>query len=230
MDSRKLAGFILFISILCISGCSSTLRPVQSGFLGDYSQLKSSKKFDDTQIYRAPQFNKESLAQVTKIHLVPFEIWFKQDSAENVLKINPRKLTQLSQYFHTQMSLKLEKNYEIVDKITNETLIIQGAFSDIKVTTPGISVTDFIPVRVVLNAGNAAYLTMTSQQDVITEVAIEVEFLAGSDNARLFAMTASKQMDLTVAMEDGNTQAVKLVLDTWIDNFVTTLAEVRNQG
>ena len=110
-------------------------------------------------------------------------------------------------------------------------LSIRGAFSAIKITQPELSPTEFIPFRVVLNAGNAAYLSVTKQRDLITQVGIEVEFKLGKDSPPVFAMTNVKTLDTTVSnSKSGNLEAVKVVLDTWIDNFVEKLAEVRHSS
>jgi hypothetical protein len=86
-------------------------------------------------------------------------------------------------------------------------------------------------VRLVLNAGNAAYLNVTNQKDVITEVSIEVEFLLGRNSKRVFAMTATKQLDLTMGESgDDGFKVVTAVLDLWVDNFIKKLASIRNKA
>lgn len=140
--------------------------------------------------------------------------------------MNTQQLAQLQQHFYLKLTKGLAKYYQIVDEADSETLIIRGAFSRLKLSEPGLSVTDFVPVRIVLNAGNSAYLVATSQQDLISEVSIEAEFLLGDDKVRVFAMTITRELDVTVSdANNGNVAAVKEVLDLWAANFIKTIAE-----
>ena len=115
-----------------------------------------------------------------------------------------------------------------IQEADENTLTIRGAFSGIKFSDPELSVTDFVPFRIVLNAGNAAYLMATEQKDVFTEISIETEFLLGTDSHRVFAMTASKEVEGTIDKNgNDNVKAVTEVLDIWIDNFIRRLKKVR---
>jgi hypothetical protein len=222
--SKKVFGATLFSLCVVLSGCSNAPKQIQSGFLGDYSQFTKSQNYKDTSTYSSPNFNKEMLAQVKQIKLVPFEIWVKHDNTDG---INTEQLTKLHIYFHETLKLALQKNYQITEAANEETLTIRGAFSGVKLMEPEISATDFLPIKLVFNAGNSAYLKSTDQKDIISEVSIEVEFLLGNQGERVFAMTASKQLDMTVSnSEEGNLKAVKSVMDIWINNFIKKLAEV----
>lgn len=226
--NNKLLSITIFVFSVVLSGCASNLNQVQSGFLGDYSKLKASKDYDNTKVFQAAGFDQTTLAAVKEIKLVPFEIWIKPSSKNDVVLLNTQRLQELSRYFHDKLKQALQDDYQLVDVASPNTLTIQGAFSNIKLSTPELSVTDFIPLRLVLNAGNAAYLQVTNQQDVITEVSIEVEFLLGETAKRVFAMTATKQMELTMGQSgDDGFKVVSEVLDTWIANFVTKLADTR---
>jgi hypothetical protein len=227
INNKLLSVAVILISVL-VSGCASNLNQVQSGFLGDYSKLKKSKDYDNTKVFQAIDFDRSSLAAIEEIKLVPFEIWIKPAQKNNAVLLNAQRLQELSIYFHQKLKDSLETDYRLVDVASPNTLTIQGAFSNIKLSAPELSVTDFIPVRLVLNAGNAAYLNVTNQKDVITEVSIEVEFLLGATSKRVFAMTATKQMDLTMGQsDDDGFKAVTEVLDTWIENFVKKLKSIR---
>lgn len=225
MITNRTQILLLIVSSLVIQGCSSQLKQTQSGFLQDYSQLKLVKEYQDTMVYEAEFFDKNALANVKSLKLVPFEIWVKQTDA---VGINTEQLKKMHQYFHRQLKEKLQVNYRIVNRVEENTLTIRGAFSGVKIEESSLSATDFIPIRIVLNAGNSAYLTATNQKDVISEVSIEAEFLLGLNTKRAFAMTATKQLDTTVKdASEGNFDAVTKVLDIWINNFVKKLNAVK---
>jgi len=214
------------VSLLVLSGCVSTTEQKNSGFLKNYENFVDSKIYDNTKIYRADGFGKKSIAELKEIKLVPFEIWITPDLEAN---FNPQQLVALSQYFHQKLKANLtNSHYKIVDEANANTLIIQGAFSDIKFEDPELSATDFIPFRILINAGNAAYLQVTEAKDVITKVSVELEFLQGVEQKRVFAVISTKSVDSTIAKNGkDNMKAVKELLDIWADNFVKNLVAVK---
>ncbi len=226
MKRNQWSIFCFFVvSCLLIQGCSSNLKQTESGFLEDYSQLKEIEGFSNTKVYKADKFNKNNLSRLKSIKLVPFEIWIDR---KGTTSIDIGELAKLHQYFHTNLINKLKPYYEIVETEQEDSLTIRGAFSGIKSVEEGLSVSDFVPIRIVLNAGNSAYLAATDQKDIIVEVSVEAEFMLGTDPAQVFAMTATKQLDTTVADgQKGNFEAVSKVLDIWINNFVEKLIELK---
>jgi len=220
--SFLLSGFILASAFL-LQGCASGLHQSQSGFLKDYSQLKPSDKYKNTKIYVSSSFNKKAFSDISSVKLEPFEIWINQSETT---VINANSLANLHQYFQNRLKQKLQPHFTVVKKATDKTLTIRGAFSGIKIKKPERSALDFIPIRIVLNAGKKAYLAATSQQNVITEVSIEAEFLLGTKGSRVFAMTATKQLDATIKKNgEDNFKALTRVLDIWINNFTQKLID-----
>ncbi len=217
------------ITLLVISGCATTTQQKKTGFLGSYEQFIDSKQYKFTKIYQEKTFSDTDIAAITTIKLHPFELWIDNSSSEN---FNPQQLAELSSYFTRTLRAKLKaKNYHLVDTPTADTLTIRGAFSNIQFTAPPLSPTDFIPFRIVLNAGNAAYLNITDKKDIITTVSIEVEFLHGPAQRRVFAMLATKHLEVTVANNGtDNLAAVTTILNKWIDNFVKKISDLRDAG
>ena len=219
---------ILMVLSLSLSGCANKNIHKETGFLKNYQGFVESEQFDHTKVYRAKGLDKSALAQVKEIHLQPFEMWVTPRPDAH---FNYQQLVEISEYFHQTMITKLaENNYELVDEITSETLTIRGAFSGIRLEKPELEATDFIPFRVVLNAGNAAYLQVTNSKDVITKVSVELEFLKGTEQKRIFAVMTSKFIDSTVANDGSdNMKAVKMLLDSWVDRFVERLVSIRGE-
>ncbi|MFT6990873.1 MAG: hypothetical protein ACJASL_002856 [Paraglaciecola sp.] len=216
---------LFLIAFLFMQGCASQLDNTKSGFLGDYSRLQDNKEYENSKIYVESGFDNKRLASIQSIKLEPFEVWLEANLKS---AFNANQLADIVHYFHKTMSQKLGENYQLVQKADENTLTIRGAFSGIKFSDPKLSVTDFVPFRIVLNAGNAAYLMATEQKDIFTEISIETEFLLGSDNHRVFAMTATKEVEGTINKNgDDNVKTVTEVLDIWIDNFITRLKKVR---
>jgi hypothetical protein len=88
---------------------------------------------------------------------------------QDTLPLNLSQLTELSRYFQNQFESKLSPGYQIRDIADEETLTIRGAFTAIKLAAPNMSVTDFIPIRLVINAANAVHLNATNQSDLIVK-------------------------------------------------------------
>ena len=228
MKRNSIIVLSLLFSVLFVSGCSNSLKQTQSGYLGDYTQLKPSAEYDDTLIYQAEGFDGKTLKQVSKIQLVPFEVWLTQKQSKS---LNTEQVRLLVMSFHQKLLKKIPKQFKIVNSADSDTLVIKGAFTGVTLNDPEVSVGDFVPIKLVFNAGNTAYLNATGQKNVITEVSIEVEFLLGQSNERVFAMTATKVLDATVQKTgEDNVKAVESVLDLWIDNFVNKLEQVKKNN
>ncbi|MEH6445311.1 MAG: DUF3313 family protein [Oceanospirillaceae bacterium] len=219
----------LAILLLAMAGCANNTTQKTVGFLGNYAGFVDSKEYDFTKIYTAKNFNAQSIAKITDIKLEPFELWLSNNSQTH---FNPQQLSELSRYFQHQLSLELRnKNYRIIDQATATSLTVRGAFSNIKLDSPDLSPLDFIPFRIVVNAGNSAYLKMTDRKDVITALSIEAEFLQGIPQKRVFALIASKEKEATILIDDSeNLTAIKKILDTWAINFAREISRVRDSA
>jgi hypothetical protein len=221
---QTLAVFSIIALAALTQGCTSTPQHKHTGFLASYDNLRPSNEFADVHMYTAPGFDKSQLLKINKIHVEDFELWLQ---SEQLQLLGSAQINDVVVYFAERLRSSLSDYYQIVETADAETLTIRGAFSDIQVSTPDLSPTDFIPFRVVLNAGNAAYLHATDQQELISRVGIEAEFRMGEDKQLVFAMTSAKELDSTVSDNpEGNTQAVKKVLNTWVDNFVAKIREI----
>jgi hypothetical protein len=218
---------LMFVISLSLIGCTAAPKQIQSGFLKDYSMLKKSTEFKNTSVYHSADFDLKTLKNIEEIYLVPFEIWLNQD---NLIGIDDQQLRDLHHYFHKNLKQALQQKYRIVDKASVNSLTIRGAFTGINLTNPELTVSDFLPIKLVFNAGNTAYLSSTDQKDIISSVSIEVEFLMGTTNSRVFAMTAIKKLDLTVSdSKEGNFESVTNVLDVWIENFMKKIDGESNE-
>lgn len=211
-----------------ISGCASNTNQSTVGFLGKYDNLVDSPKYNLTKVYTADGIDMKNITNVSEVHLIPFELWLTEQGKAN---FNPTQLSRLSLYFHLKLSHELQlKGYIIVDKASPKALTVRGAFSNITLSQPDLSPTDFIPFRIVLNAGNAAYLKISDQKDIITSISIEVEFLQGKPQQRVFAMIATKNLEHSIAADNSeNIQSVKRVLDTWAINFSEQMSQLKNR-
>lgn len=228
MKHYRLAAVLLIGLVSLMQGCASTDEHTQSGFLSNYERLQPDNRYDNTRIYVDSSFDREDMAKVTKVYIHPFELWLTQESLPF---LGSQQVAELTGYFHTKLSEALAPNYTLVDRMGWNTLGIRGAFTHIELSSPEMSPTDLLPFRVVMNAGNLAYLEATGQQDVVTQVGIEVAFTHNRPGKVILEMTSVRQLDSTVDKGvEGNIQAIKQVLDTWIMNFTAKLDEIRESN
>lgn len=222
--------FSTLISILLVifflSGCMNITEQQQSGFLKNYDGFEDVYDPDYTKVYRSEKFTIDMIADMQRVKLVPFEMWI---TPSDDAKFTPEELKEFSQYFHQQMTARLTaNNYEVVDLLGPRTLIIQGAFSGVKFEEPAVMPTDFVPFRMVMNAGNLAYLQIVDKSDVTTKVSVEIEFLKGIRRERVLAAISTKYVDTTIANSgEDNIKVVKELLDMWAAKFVDRLVEIR---
>jgi len=218
--------FTLLASTLVLGGCMNITDQQQSGFLKNYEGFENVYDPDYTKVYRSDNFTIDMIADMERIKLVPFEMWVSPESEANFSAV---ELEQLSQYFHKQMGDRLiANNYKLVKLAGPRTITIQGAFSGVKFEDPELMPQDFIPFRMVINAGNFAYLQITDKSDVTTKVSVEIEFLKGIRRERILAAISTKYVDNTIANSGiDNMTVVKALLDMWAEKFVDRLVEIR---
>ena len=104
---------LLASSTLFLTGCTSTLHQPKTGFLENYQQLVPSEQFEKTKLYRAPWFDKDTLSQIRKIQLIPFEVWIdtgrieKNTDGSEHLVLQQSLMPQLSRYLYQQLAKRL---------------------------------------------------------------------------------------------------------------------------
>ncbi|PKG80674.1 DUF3313 domain-containing protein [Colwellia sp. 75C3] len=216
----------LILATFFLSGCMNITDQQTSGFLKNYEGFEDVYDPDYTKVYRSKNFTIDMIADIQRINLVPFEMWVTPGPEA---KFSPEELAELSQYFHQQMRDRLIANsYKIVKLIGPQTITIRGAFSGVKFEDPELMPNDFIPFRMVLNAGNFAYLQITDKSDVTTKVSVEIEFLKGIRRERILAAISTKYVDTTIANSgEDNMTVVKELLDLWAEKFIDRLVDIR---
>ncbi|TMP31558.1 hypothetical protein CWB99_04710 [Pseudoalteromonas rubra] len=87
-----------FFLALFVTGCSSTQKTTQSGFLPDYQRLAPSEAYPDTALYVSELLKSGALEKVRTIYLPHFEIWLQLDE-QRKMALSPRHLAKLSVYY-----------------------------------------------------------------------------------------------------------------------------------
>mgnify|MGYP005810572233 CR=1 FL=1 len=228
MFKKVLSIFIVCLLATLTSGCINITDQQKSGFLKNYDSFVDVVDPDYTKVYKAENFSITTIANMDKIKLIPFEMWITPGVDA---KFTTEQLDELSMYLNKQLTTKLTaNNYQVVDRVGPQTITIRGALSGVKFESPELSPLDFVPFRIVVNAGNYAYLQIADKQDVTTKVSLEIEFLQGLRRQRILAAISTKYVDTTIANSGiDNMKAVQNLLDDWAEKFVSRLLSIREE-
>ena len=102
-----------------------------SGFLGDYSKLKKSRKLEGAMSYENPS---KSLKEYDKFIIDPVVVHFAPNAKG--IGIDPSKVQQVAAYFHRELWQALSIRYQVVNTPGPGVLRLRAAITDIKTTVP----------------------------------------------------------------------------------------------
>lgn len=215
---KTVSTVLCAFALLLLSGCMSTQEShTRVGFLDNYDRLAPVKGYDDALAYTTPRFNRDELKNVEKVYFVPFT--FRLQPVEGVTE-NKQELQKASQYLNDKLLAVLKKHFQVVDKPGKGVLTIEGVLTDMQVNDPGIGAADFIPVRAIINAGNAAYLAASKQKDVVTKMGMEARFSIDESMQEILAFTSYKTHAVTVSdSPEARIEAARALMDQWAAKF-----------
>jgi hypothetical protein len=125
----------------------------ESGFLADYSKLKTVSENGLTRYYLAPDAQKK-LAHYDKIMVDQPEIFLSDDSPYQGLK--PAKLAVIAEVFREQVSSALSSDYTVVEEAGPDTLYLKLALTDLMISKNRTKILEFTPAGLVYQAGRNA--------------------------------------------------------------------------
>ena len=102
-----------------------------SGFLGDYSRLKKSRKLEGAMSYESPS---KSLKEYDKFIIDPVVVHFAPNAKG--IGVDPFKVQQVAAYFHRELWQALSIRYQVVNTPGPGVLRLRAAITDIKTTVP----------------------------------------------------------------------------------------------
>jgi hypothetical protein len=182
MKLKTLTPLLLIAALAALfSGCaSSTNQAKQSGFLGDYSELRDGDKNEARYLYIDRRAN---FTKYTKVKIAPVTLWSSEDS--NLNDVDTADLNALSDYLHTAIYNALKNDYEIVDENGPDVMLVRIALTEATGAKRGLnSVSTIIPVGLVLSTGKKL---ATGSHAFVGKASIEVELLDSSNGHRLGA-------------------------------------------
>ena len=141
------SGFVVMILVLMfLSACATA--PPHSGFLHDYSNLKSDPE-DDSLLW----WEKENIdwKRYKKLMIDPVVIYLHPEAQNR--QIDPVVLKELTDYFRSSVIVEVQDAYPVVDKSGHGVLRIRAAITDIIPANPLINTAVILAVGLPVDMG-----------------------------------------------------------------------------
>jgi hypothetical protein len=181
----------------------ATQKSSQSGFLGDYAQLKPSAERDGALYWEDRAMR---LSNYKKFMVDPIVVHFAPNAAGTA--VDPGELKELTDYFHSQTVKALSKNYQVVTAAGPGVLRVRAAITDINKTVP------------LANIHPGTKLTGLG----LGGASMEAEAVDSGTNKRLAAVVETREGSrLGIAAGLSTFGHAKEVMDFWIERFVKRL-------
>lgn len=213
---------IMLGTILCaaalLAGCSSTPPASQSGFLGDYSQLKPAPDREGVMLYVDQNAD---LRPYTKLMFDPVQVLVTPSAEQPSLA--PDVLQRISGQFQESLRRELAPAYQVVTEPGPDVLRVRSAITNIQPAKPPSSAIDYVPIKAIYNVGREA----AGGGPRVAEMQAEVEVLDPAGK-RVVAATVTRKGDEHLPQGEQITwQSLQPITDYWARNFRTRLDQLR---
>jgi hypothetical protein len=225
--AQKLLAVALTAGLLLgLTACNTTRQArsvTESGFLGDYSQLKKGKGDQAKLVYIAPDVNWN---KYTKMYIEPVALWKGDETNSPLGELSKENQQLLVNYFYTSLNNELQKSYTIVDQPGPDTLVLRAAITEAKKSGPVRNLmTTIVPFGI---AANLLKTAAFGKGIGVGDVQVEGELLDGATNQRLMAAVDRRVGTKALRTKfDGTWGDVKLSFDYWSEKLESRLVELR---
>ncbi len=214
-----LAGTLAVLSAGCGSPQVQPARgdaPAQpTGFLSDYSLLRSDSKEPGYLQYVAPGFNP---AQYRKFIVESPEIII--NTGDGYQPIDPARLAEMIDYYRTRMATELNRHYQVVDAPGPGVARIRAAVVGAVEVMPALKPRDLIPVSALFKVTRMA----VGENPYVLRVSIESEALDSQTGALLGETVDRRESSKTVTKGQGaGPEQLHELIDFWVARFVARL-------
>ena len=127
MTLKTLTSLLFTAALVTLfSGCASTSKTVvETGFLDNYSELRNGDKGEARFVYID---HRSDFTKYTKINIAPVTLWRSDESKSEAL---PQEVAQkLANDLYTAVYNELSKDYEIVETLGPDTLLLCVALTE----------------------------------------------------------------------------------------------------
>lgn len=215
------------LSVLFLLGSCSGMpvKPIYpSGFLSNYTGFKENPKVNNAYYRKSDSFSIENFNDYTQLALAPVEVIL---APGETLQISDRQSQKaLTDYFSQQIEQKIAGRYQLVPVGTPNSLLIRIALTDIREQEIGMQLRDLIPtpVSVARTVAEKAYELSLAKKAVIAAASLEAEAVDTNTGESLVAVIVQRDSgQVYVDDKENNIDAVKQVIDVWVDRLTVAL-------
>lgn len=209
--NQKIVSIFGLALILTLSACSpiKQARNVsESGFLGDYSQLKEGQDGEALKLYINPSYQ-QSCNTYNKVLIEPVSIWVRDNS--DLADLDAEERSTLVNHLHGSLVNELGKHYQIVNTPQPGTLRIRTAITEAEGSWVVLdTVSSFVPQLLVMSklkeiaTGTATFVGRASGEAEITDAVTGERFASAVDSivgAKSVTGVTSQWDDVTRAFD-----------------------------
>jgi hypothetical protein len=213
-------GLLLGLS-LALAACATTrqTRSVeQSGFLGDYSQLRKGEGDEAQLVYINPAVD---FSQYHAVLIDSVTLWHESDLS----KIPAEERQALADYLYSALHKALQEDFEIVDAPAQGVFRIRAAITEAKGSKVAMNViTTTIPqFRLLSSAAGLA----TDTQAFVGRCGVEAEITDSMTEKRLMAGVDARAGTKTFRGMTGKWSDVEEAFDFWAERLRKRLESLR---
>jgi len=212
--------FGLCAVVVFLAGCAAGgMKDVkQSGFLGDYGQLKPGGDDRAALLYMKPGVN---FKQYDSLMFERVTVYLSPEAQNR--EIDPAMMKELTDYYQNALFNAVKDGYKVVDQPGPGVLRVRVAITDVKPSSPvSNTLSTIVPVGIVVSGATKA----VSGDNLGTgEAATEMELLDAQSGERLAAAVDRRQGGKMVFR--GTWEDTKQAFDFWAKRFRERLDEAR---
>lgn len=215
---KRLTKGAIVVAVALLGACKSTPEQTQTGFLGDYSQLKPAPDREGVMLYIDQGFD---FRPYTKLMFDPVQVLVTPKPDEP--PVPPEVIQRIGQQFQQSLVQNLTPAYQIVDQPGPGVLRVRAAITGLEPAKPPPGVIDFLPLKAAFNVTREAVTTGPR----VAELEAELEVLS-PDNKRVAAATVSRRGDQKLPQGGEITwDSLPPITDYWAKSFRSRLDQLR---
>lgn len=222
MKNNVIMRVLAVLTFLVIAGCAASgMKNVkESGFLGDYSQLKPGTDDQAALLYINPDAN---FKMYNKLMFERIRVVLSADAESTA--VDPAILKELTDYYQNALFEAVKSDYEVVDKPGPDVLRVRIAITDLKPSNPmANTMSTIVPVGMLVAGATKA----VSDENLGTgEAGTEFEVLDSMTGVRLAAAVDRRQGGKGAFR--GKWDDTKDAFDYWAQLFNKRLGEMRSK-
>ena len=180
-----------WLTVACLGmiavGCSSTIRSIPSGFLGDYSDFRPDESRSGALVFENTALD---MAEYDRVLIDP--VLFHYHAYATSYAIEPYELTMMADYFYNAILDAVDGVYTVTDEPGPRTLRLSAAITGIKPANPTRNVISEVVGQAVGLAALPSIVPLKIPLE-ISEAAMEAELTDSVTGERLAAIVDSRK-------------------------------------